>query len=123
MKIMLALLLLCAAFCARAEDGEYTPPSERWGFWQKIVPTLENIPYIDTTHQRDFLNFEGCEYRPSVWGTGLNSDRLVWYWSQWGIRESRWKFGGGLLFGSPAGNNTLPVASNFGLLAFFTRDF
>lgn len=120
---MLVALLFLYAQCVRAEEGEYIPPSERWGFWQKIVPTLENIPYIDTTYQRDFLNFEGCEYRPQIWGTGRNSDRLVWYWSQWGIRDSRWKLGGGLLFGSPAEDNTLPVANNFGLLAFFTRDF
>ncbi len=124
MKTVLALLLsLCGLFSARAEEGEYIPPSERSGLWSKIVPTLENIPHINTSFQYEILSFEGCEYMPGLWGTGRNSDRLTLYWSQWGIRRTEWKLCLGLMFSNPSGNNNLPVTTGGGLIAFFHREF
>ncbi len=120
---VLSVLLLCRLVSARAEEGEYIPPSERSGLWSKIVPTLENIPHINTGLQYELVSFEGCEYLPGIWGTGRNSDCLTLYWSQWGIRRTEWKFCFGLMFSGPSGNNNLPVATGGGLIAFFHREF
>lgn len=125
-RLMLFVVFLCGLIfsSARAEEWgvRYTLPSEREGFFAKVIPTFQDIPDFDLTFKEGWV-FEGCEYHPGLWGTGRNSDLFTTYWSQWGIPDSKWKFCLGLMFSGPSGDNNLPVASGGGFIAFFRKSF
>jgi len=120
-SIVLSVLLLYGLVSVRAEDGvKYTRPYERWSLWERILPTLENIPDRNYDVRYDLFTFEGCEFFSRRSGDESISD----YWSQWIIgRDYNPKGEQGLLrvriglsSSNPRTNQSL-VRSSIGLFA------
>jgi hypothetical protein len=77
---VLSVMLLYGLVSVRAEeDGvKYTRPSERWSLWERILPTLQNIPDRNFEIRYSLVTFEGCEFFARKSGDECDSC----YWAQ-----------------------------------------
>lgn len=107
MKAVLALLIMCMCIGARAEEEEwgvrYTLPEDR-SLLEKIIPTREDIPYMESPY---FL-FEGTNFYPSLWGKGIIQFSVARYYIQWNVPGTRWKLAlPELTFSNPGPTSTI----------------